>query len=135
MAENLAYALSKQEQIIQKKKTLFSYLIENNLISEKELDSSVAYAKSNNIDLETVLMDRVGIKRKDLGLSLEKFYGLPYLGYQKSIILPAKTLGGLNKNFLAKNYWLPVGSDNSKVVILINDESSSFSEIKLFSIK
>jgi type II secretory ATPase GspE/PulE/Tfp pilus assembly ATPase PilB-like protein/transcriptional regulator with GAF, ATPase, and Fis domain len=121
IAENLGYVLSKQEKALKHKPDRFSYLIENDLITEKELESSTAYAKSNNVDIETVLLERVGLKRETLGLSLEKFYELPYYGYQKSIILPAKILGGLNKNFLAKNYWLPISADNSKVVILIND--------------
>jgi len=121
IAENLGYALAKQDKISKHKPDKFSYLIENDLITDKELESSTAYAESNNIDIETVLLDRVGLKRETVGLSLENFYGLPYYGYEKSIILPAKILGGLNKNFLAKNYWLPINADNSKVVILIND--------------
>jgi len=124
MAENLAYAISKQEKILDQKLTKFSYLIDNNLITKKILASSLAYSESNHVDLETVLMERVGLQRKNLGLSLEKFYALPYLGYDKSLILPQKILGGLNKNFLAKNYWLPIHSDNSKVVILINDPTN-----------
>ncbi len=124
MAENLGYALAKQEKLSKHKPDKFSYLLENDLITEKELDSSLAYAKSNNIDIETVLLERVGLKRESLGLSLESFYGLPYYGYEKTIVLPAKILGGLNKNFLAKNFWLPVNSHNSKVVILINDPSN-----------
>jgi len=124
MAENLAHALSKQEPTQKTKPTKFSYLIENNLITEKILDSSTAYAKSNNVDIETVLVDRVGLKRKSIGLSLGNFYNLPYYGYEKTINLPAKILGGLNKNFLAKNYWIPIHSDNSKVIILTNDPSN-----------
>ncbi|MCH7624041.1 MAG: type II/IV secretion system protein [Nitrospinae bacterium] len=103
------------------KPTKFRYLIDNNLITGRILDSSSANAINDHVDLETVLMDSVGLKRKQLGLSLENFYNLPYYGFDKSIILPQKILGGLNKNFLAKNFWLPIQSDNSKVIILIND--------------
>ena len=63
MAENLAYAISKQEKTLEQKPTKFSYLIDNNLITEKVLASSLAYAESNHIDMETVLMERVGLKR------------------------------------------------------------------------
>jgi type II secretory ATPase GspE/PulE/Tfp pilus assembly ATPase PilB-like protein/transcriptional regulator with GAF, ATPase, and Fis domain len=120
IAENLGYVLSKYEKN-KIKPDKFSFLIENNFITQKELESSIAYAKSNNVDIETVLIDRVGLQRDTLGSSLEKFYGIPYYGYEKSILLPAKILGGLNKNFLAKNFWLPIISDSTKVVILIND--------------
>jgi type II secretory ATPase GspE/PulE/Tfp pilus assembly ATPase PilB-like protein/transcriptional regulator with GAF, ATPase, and Fis domain len=120
IAENLGYVLSKQEKN-KVKPDKFSYLIENNFITEKELESSIAYAKSNNVDIETVLLDRVGLQRENLGASLESFYGIPYYGFEESVLLPAKILGGLNKNFLAKNFWLPIFTDNTNVVILIND--------------
>jgi len=124
MAENLAYALSKRENKLKQKLTKFSYLIDNDFISEKILASSLAYAKSNRVDMETVLVERVGLKRKNIGLSLENFYNLPYYGFDRSIILPYKILGGLNKNFLAKNFWLPIHSENFKIVILINDPTN-----------
>ena len=69
IAENLGYALAKQNQVLKLKSNKFGYLIENNFITDKELDSSTAYAESNNIDIETVLLDRVGLKRETLGLS------------------------------------------------------------------
>lgn len=120
IAEKLGYLLSKQKKKIFKSDK-FSYLIENDFVTEKELESSIAYAKDNNVDIESVLIDRVGLKRETLGFSLENFYGIPYYGFEKSIHLPAKILGGLNKNFLAKNHWLPISADNTKVIILIND--------------
>jgi len=116
----------KAEEIPKQKPTKFSYLIDNNLITEKILSSSLDQAKSGHVDVEMVLMDSVGLKRKQLGLSLENFYNLPYYGFDKSIILPQKILGGLNKNFLSKNYWIPIHSDNSKVVILINDPNDLY---------
>jgi type II secretory ATPase GspE/PulE/Tfp pilus assembly ATPase PilB-like protein/GAF domain-containing protein len=124
LAENMAFAYSNQEEPVPDEQTKFSYLLKNNLISEKALKSSVAHAESNQLELEFVLLQQVKIKREDLGLSLANFYNLPYYGYRNSIVLPQKIIGGLNKNFLAKNFWIPIKSDDSKVVILINDPTS-----------
>ncbi len=124
VAENLAYAISKQEKTSKKNSTKFGYLIDNNIITAEFLASSIADAQKNNVDLESVLMEKGKIKRNQLGLSLENFYNLPYYCYDKSIILPKKILGGLNKNFLEKNLWIPIYSDNSKIVILINDPTN-----------
>lgn len=124
MAGSLAQAIANQIKPQSPKATKFDYLIENNFITDKVLESSLSHAESNQIDQETVLIERVGLKRENIGLALENFYNIPYFGYDKKIILPQKILGGLNKNFLAKNFWIPIHSDNLKVVILINDPSN-----------
>ncbi len=121
MAETLALAISNQEKFVAAKPTKFSYLIDNGLISEEELASSIAQARKSQIDVEAILLGTVNIPRKELGKSLEVFYDLPYYGYHDSIILPKEVLSGLNNNFLAKNYWIPIQNDGAKVVILTND--------------
>ncbi|GJL78391.1 MAG: hypothetical protein NPINA01_13800 [Nitrospinaceae bacterium] len=121
LAESFAHVIFKRNREASENATPFSYLIENGLITEKALASSIAHAERSNLEVESVLLKQVEIKREDLGLSLANFYDLPYFGFRNSVILPQKIIGGLNKNFLAKNYWIPIKSDDSKVVILIND--------------
>ncbi|MBT6739940.1 MAG: type II/IV secretion system protein, partial [Nitrospina sp.] len=57
----------------------------------------------------------------DLGKSLENFYALPYFGYSDTVILPAEMMTGLNRNFLTKNYWIPIQKEGEKITLLIND--------------
>jgi len=124
MAETLALALANQKKFVTQKPTKFSYLINNGLIGEEELAATITKARKNQIDVETLLIGPVGIPRQELGKSLEMFYNLPYYGYNNSIILPKEVLVGLNKNFLAKNFWIPLQNDNARVVILHNDPTN-----------
>ena len=121
IAETLALAFHNQTKFIEPKPSKFSYLTNNGIITEDELTQSTAKARKNQMDLESVLMVDLNIQRKDLGKSLESFYQLPYFGYSDTIILPAENLIGLNRNFLTKNFWIPIQKENNKITILIND--------------
>ncbi len=124
MAETLALAFNNQKKFVQQKPTKFSYILNNGIISEEELSTAITQARKNQVDIEAILLGNVGLSRKELGQSLENFYGIPYYGYHDSIILPSEVLAGLNKNFLAKNHWIPIQNDSEKVVILANDPSN-----------
>jgi type II secretory ATPase GspE/PulE/Tfp pilus assembly ATPase PilB-like protein len=115
----------KKKSISTQEPTKFSYLIQQGLITEEKLTASLIQAQKNAVDEEIFLLETTGLKRKELGFSLAEFYNVPYYGYHSSIILPKKILGGLNKNFLANNYWIPIQSNESKIVILTNDPTSA----------
>ena len=100
--------------------TKYGYLVKEGLISEEKLSTALTQAESNNLDEESFLLESTGLKRKDLGIALAEYYKHPYYGYQSTIILPKTILGGLNKNYLANNFWLPIESSGTKVVILAN---------------
>ncbi len=121
IAETLALAFHNQAKYIPSKPTKFSFLIQNGIITEEELTQATAKARKNQIDVETVLMVDFKLKRADLGKSFETFYNLPYFGYSDTVILPAEMLTGLNRNFLTKNYWIPIQKEGDKITILIND--------------
>jgi len=121
ISETLALAFLNQAKYVPTKPTKFSFLIQNGIITEEELTQATAKGRKNQIDVETILMVDFKLQRKDLGKSLETFYGLPYFGYSDTVILPAEILTGLNRSFLTKNYWIPIQKDGNKVTLLIND--------------
>jgi type II secretory ATPase GspE/PulE/Tfp pilus assembly ATPase PilB-like protein/transcriptional regulator with GAF, ATPase, and Fis domain len=133
ISEVIALAFLNQEKYVQQKPTKFSDLVQNGFISEEELGHAITKARKNRVDVETVLLEDLGLQRKDIGKSMSEFFNLPYYGYSDSIILPKEVLSGLNKSFLAKNYWLPLQHDGTKVVILTNNPSDpdKYQNIKL----
>ncbi|MBC8284295.1 MAG: GspE/PulE family protein [Nitrospinae bacterium] len=121
IAETLALAFHNQAKYVPSRPTKFSFLIQNGIITDEELTQATAKARKNQIDAETVLLLDFKLQRNDLGKSFEAFYSLPYFGYSDTVILPAEILTGLNRNFLTKNYWIPIQKEGDKVTILIND--------------
>ena len=133
ISEVIALAFQNQEKFVLQKPTKFSHLVQNGFISEVELSHAITKARKNQVDIETVLLEDLGLQRKDIGKSMSEFFNLPYYGYSDSIILPKEVLSGLNKSFLAKNYWLPLQHDGTKVIVLTNDPSNpdKYQNIKL----
>ena len=121
IAQTLALAFFNQQKTNRQKRSKFGYLVESGIISQDELNSSIAKARKNQMDIETVLLGDLKLKRKDLGKSLELYYSLPYQGFNDSIVLPQSNFSGLNKNYLAKNYWVPMQNDETSTIILTDD--------------
>jgi GAF domain-containing protein len=121
ISETLALAFHNHTKYIPSKPTKFSFLIQNGIITEEELTQATAKSRKNQLDVETVLMIDFKLQRKDIGKSLEIFYGLPYFSYSDTVILPAEMMTGLNRNFLTKNFWIPIQKEGDKVTLLIND--------------
>jgi len=132
ISETLALAFFNQTKFVAQKPTKFSYLTNNGIITEQELNDAIGRARRSQVDIETVLLDELKVPRKDLGKSLELFYKVPYLGYDNSVVLPSTVFEGLNLNFLAKNFWVPLEKTHSKVVILIDNP---FNKDKIQNIK
>ncbi len=123
VAQMLAIAFHNNSKFAQAKPHKFSYLINHGILSPEELESSMIKARKAKIDLEEVLLQERGIKRSDMGKSLESYYGISYFGYSESTLLPKRYFDGLNKNHLIKNHWVPIQNDEGLVVVLLDDPS------------
>jgi type II secretory ATPase GspE/PulE/Tfp pilus assembly ATPase PilB-like protein/GAF domain-containing protein len=124
IAQTLALAFFNQQKINRQKRTKFGYLVESGIITQEELNNATSKARNNRMDIETVLLGDLKLKRKDLGKALELYYSLPYQGFNDSIVLPQSNFSGLNKNYLSKNYWVPMQNDATSTVILTDDPSN-----------
>jgi type II secretory ATPase GspE/PulE/Tfp pilus assembly ATPase PilB-like protein/GAF domain-containing protein len=124
IAQTLALAFFNQQKINRQKRTKFGFLVESGIISQDELNKAISKARKNRLDVETVLLSDLKLKRKDLGKSLELYYSLSYQGFNDSIVLPQSNFSGLNKTYLAKNHWVPLQNDATSAVILMDDPTN-----------
>ena len=121
IAQTLALAFFNQQKINLQKRTKFGLLVENGTLSQDELNDAISKARKNHVDLETILLGDLKLKRKDLGKSLELYYNIPYQGFNDAIVLPQSNFSGLNKTYLAKNNWVPLQNDETSAIILTDD--------------
>jgi type II secretory ATPase GspE/PulE/Tfp pilus assembly ATPase PilB-like protein/transcriptional regulator with GAF, ATPase, and Fis domain len=124
IAQTLSLAFFNQQKINRQKRTKFGFIVESGIISQDELNNAIAKARKNRIDVETVLLSDLKLKRKDLGKSLELYYSLPYQGFNDSIVLPQSNFSGLNKTYLAKHNWVPLQNDETSAIILMDDPTN-----------
>lgn len=133
IADHLALAFNNQKLLSRKKRNKYAYLLENGILTQNELNNAISQSRKDRIDLETILLEDLKLRRKDIGKSLETFYEIPYTGYSDSISIPQQLLSGLNKNFLAKNHWIPIQLTATTLTILIDDplNQDKISNIKM----
>lgn len=123
IAQTLSLAFFNQKKIARQKRTKFGFLVESGIISQDELNNAIAKSRKNRIAVEAILLSDLKLHRKELGKSLELYYSVPYQGFSDSIVLPQSNFSGLNKNYLAKNNWVPLQNDETSVVVLTDDPS------------
>ncbi len=124
IGQTLGIALYNQYQLARKKPTKFDGLLAANLIGPKELDAAIAEAREKQRAVESVLMEKYRLSKKDIGHSLSTFYKCPFLGSTARLSLTAELVKNLNVNYLKANYWVPLGHQANTVEILIDDPSS-----------
>jgi len=136
LAKILGIALFNQKKMARAKTNKFSYLIEKQIITQKELDKAIADARTRKEPVDTVLMKDFKIQKKDLGQSLSNFYRAPFEAYNEKTAIPGELLVGLKVPFMKKNMWVPLRVEDGKTVIAIDNPNDlqKIDEIKtLFS--
>ena len=103
----------------------FAYLVSSGFISEKNLNSMLLRESTEGVEIENIFIKEMKLKREDIGKSLELYYGIPYRRYSDGEILSEDAFHGLNKNYLIKNNWTPLGKEKGKLIILMADPSDS----------
>jgi type II secretory ATPase GspE/PulE/Tfp pilus assembly ATPase PilB-like protein len=121
LSDILAIAFFNQKRIERGRIHKFSFLLENQNITQKELDKAVADARKRRVDVEELMVNELKIPKKDLGKSLRKYYRIPFVSYNNNVPIPGELLIGLKVAFMRTNHWVPLCTEEQKVVIAIND--------------
>jgi type II secretory ATPase GspE/PulE/Tfp pilus assembly ATPase PilB-like protein len=121
MAKILGIALYNQKRMAKSRPTKFDYLLENNILTRKEIDQAIADARQRREPIETILLDELKISKKDIGQSLSKFCKVPFLEFNQNAPIPGELLSGLKIPFMRKNTWVPLKVEDDKIVIAIDN--------------
>ncbi len=121
MAKILGIALFNQKRIAKIKSGKFDYLLENHILTEKELSRAIEDARVRKQPVENVLMKDLKIPKKEIGQSLSKFYNVPFVEYNKTVVIPGELLTGLKVPFMRNNVWVPLRFEDGKIIIIIDD--------------
>ncbi len=99
----------------------FDYLLENHLLTQKELTKAVSDARQRREPVESVLLKEFKIPKSEIGESLSRYYKLPFITYNASYPIPGELLTGLKVPFMRNNLWVPVRNEEGHPVIAIDD--------------
>ncbi len=110
----------------QKKRTTgqsnkFNYLLQNHLLTPKELKNAITEADKQKESVETYLLTGLKIPKNELGKSLAQYYNVPFVEYDENTVAPKDLIKGLKIPFLQKNVWVPLRSEGDKIVVAVDD--------------
>ncbi len=119
----LGIALFNQHQKAVEQSTKFGYLIKNKLIDRKDLKKAITEARKRGESEADLLATTFKIPKKEIGESLSRFYGVPFIEYNANLAIPGELLTGLKIPFMRNNFWVPLRreTDSNKVIIAIDD--------------
>lgn len=103
----------------------FDYLVQKKQIKPEKLAELQERAEKEGSALSDLVLSEGGISRDMLGASLERYYQVPYMGYDTSVNIPLELLKNVNKGYLRKSGWVPVALEGETVVILIDDPTDA----------
>ncbi len=121
LAEILGIALFNQKRMAKNKTSKFDYLLENHLLTQKELNKAIGYARQAGQPIESHLIKNLKIPKKDVLKSLSTYYRVPYIEYNAKMPIPGELLVGLKVPFMRKNVWVPLGIEDGKIIIAVDN--------------
>lgn len=103
------------------KHTRFDYLINNSIITDKELERAITMARGQRTSIEAIFINEMGVKKEDVGRSLAEYYGCEYVPFDNNYPIPEKLLAKVKQVYLKKNLWVPLAREDGKIKILIDN--------------
>jgi len=114
-------ALYNQKRIAKGKNSKFDYLLENHLITQKELNKAIADARKGKRSIPDVLIKDLKIPKGEIGKSLSRFYKAPFIEYNPRIPIPGELLSGLKVPFMRNNLFVPIRMEEEKVLVTVDN--------------
>jgi len=123
MAKVLGIAFFNHQKLAQrtKRRTKFDYLINNGIITTKELEKGIAMARDQKASIETVLINEMKVKKEEVGRSFAEYYKAEYVPFDNNYPIPGDLLAKLKQVYLKSNLWVPLARENGKVKILMDN--------------
>jgi hypothetical protein len=85
----LGIALYNQKRMASRVRgTKFDHLIENHLVTQKELNKVITDARRAKDSIENLLMRDLKISKSEIGKSLARYYQTPFIEYNDNIPIP-----------------------------------------------
>ncbi|HUO77255.1 MAG TPA: hypothetical protein VMU21_06725 [Thermodesulfovibrionales bacterium] len=102
----------------------FGHLVEEGLLTEKEINLAYDASMARGVNLERILLQEFGVPRLSLLEALSRHYDCPYIEYDERLPVPTEVFEGLNSDVLSRSLWFPLIKEEGAVTIAANDPRS-----------
>lgn len=121
LAKILGIALYNQKRIAKSRATKFDYLLENHILTQKELEKAISDARQRRENVENILISELKIAKKEILKSLAEYYKVSSAEYTPTFPIPGDLLTGLKVPFMRNNLWVPLRREENKIIIAIDN--------------
>ena len=123
LAKIIGIALYNQKRIAARgaRSSKFDYLLENHLLTQKELTKAIADSRQRKEPIESTLLRDYKIPKAELGESLARYYKVPFIAFNATAPIPGELLSGLKVPFMRANLWVPIRTEDNQPVVAIDD--------------
>ncbi len=101
--------------------TKFDYLLRQGIINKETLKKAAIIAQKEKKSIEHVLINKYKVAKKEIGRSLSLYYECKFYDFNPNIKIPEELIEGLKPAFLKSNFWVPIGEEKGKVIVLIDN--------------
>lgn len=124
IAKTLGIAFYNQRRVTRAQQpNKFGYLIDKGLISEKNLEDAVGYARMNNKKIATVLINKYRISKDEVLKSLGQYYNTDYFLFDGTQKMPEEFQSRLNPDYLKKILVAPISKQGGIARVAMEDPS------------
>ena len=123
LSKIMGVALYNQKRIAARggRSNKYDHLLENHLLTQKELAKAIANAAHRKEPVSAILMKDFKIPKKEIGSALEKYFKTRFIEYTANYPIPGDLMTGLKVPFMRNNIWVPLKSEANKVVIAVDN--------------
>ena len=121
LAKILGIALYNQKRMARSRPTKFDYILENHILTQKELDKAIADARQRKEPIENILINDLKIPKAEIGKSLSQFYKVPFVEFNKNAPIPGELLSSLKVPFMRNNNLVPLRVEDGKILIAMDN--------------
>jgi type II secretory ATPase GspE/PulE/Tfp pilus assembly ATPase PilB-like protein len=117
----MGIALYKQKKMATGRKSKFDYLLQNHILTQKELHQAIATSRDKKRNITDILIDDFKISKKDIAEALSRYYDIPLIQFNENLPIPGELLRGLKVGFMRNNIWVPIRTEKDEIVIAIDN--------------
>ncbi len=123
LSKIMGVALYNQKRIAARggRTNKYDHLLENHLLTQKELVKAIAVAGQHKEPVSAILMKDFKIPKKEIGSALEKYFKTRFIEFTSSYPIPGDLMAGMKVPFMRNNIWVPLKSEDNKIVIAVDN--------------
>jgi type II secretory ATPase GspE/PulE/Tfp pilus assembly ATPase PilB-like protein len=100
----------------------FYYLIRNQLLSEKQLNSTKDLAKQGKKSIESILLNQFGIDKTELVNSLSEYYRCPFVEFDElEVGVIPSCVRGIKEHFFRTNSCAPIREKSGTLIVALDN--------------